>query len=285
MGLASLLALLYTRGRVDRLLVMYSINVFLTFSLSMLGMALARFRNRRRDRRWKRRAALFAAGFSLCATILVATVLLKFRAGAWVTLLLTGSVIALCFLIRRHYHTVAAKLAQLYADLGNLPLKSDAPPGALERGAPTAAVLVGAFGGVGIHTTLNIFRTFPGHFQNLVFLTVGVIDSGVFKGEDAVESLRARTEETARKYVQVAHGLGVPATYRTAVGTDAIEEAERLCLAVAADFPQTTFFGGKVIFQRERWYQRILHNETAFAIQKRLQWAGRAMVIVPARVV
>ena len=39
-----------------------------------------------------------------------------------------------------------------------------------------------------------------------------------------------------------------------------------------------------MIFQRERWYQRILHNETAFAIQKRLQWAGQTMVIIPARI-
>ena len=62
------------------------------------------------------------------------------------------------------------------------------------------------------------------------------------------------------------------------------EEAEKLCLAVAAEFPRTTFFAGKVIFQRERWYQKLLHNETAVSIQKRLQWAGRTMVVLPARV-
>lgn len=45
-----------------------------------------------------------------------------------------------------------------------------------------------------------------------------------------------------------------------------------------------TFFAGKVIFERERWYQRLLHDETALAIQKRLQWAGETMVILPARV-
>src|SRR5207237_3275600 len=39
MGAASLLALLYTGGDVAKLVVMYSINVFLTFSLSMFGMA------------------------------------------------------------------------------------------------------------------------------------------------------------------------------------------------------------------------------------------------------
>ena len=47
--------------------------------------------------------------------------------------------------------------------------------------------------------------------------------------------------------------------------------------------PQTTFFAGKVLFEREHWYHRLLHNETAYTIQKRMQWAGKTMVILPAR--
>ena len=43
------------------------------------------------------------------------------------------------------------------------------------------------------------------------------------------------------------------------------------------------FFAGKVIFHREQWYQQLLHNETAYLIQKRLQWAGLTMVILPAK--
>jgi hypothetical protein len=63
-----------------------------------------------------------------------------------------------------------------------------------------------------------------------------------------------------------------------------VDEAERLCLDVAKEFPRITFFEGQLVFGRERWYQRILHNETAYAIQKRLQWAGKTVVILPARV-
>ena len=48
--------------------------------------------------------------------------------------------------------------------------------------------------------------------------------------------------------------------------------------------PRITFFEGQLVFGRECWYQRILHNETAYAIQKRLQWAGKTVVILPARV-
>ncbi len=81
MGGAALLALLYTRGDVRQIVVMYSINVFLTFSLSLAGMSLFSIRNRAANRRWKRRTGLFAGGFTLCAVILVVTVLEKFMEG------------------------------------------------------------------------------------------------------------------------------------------------------------------------------------------------------------
>jgi hypothetical protein len=58
---------------------------------------------------------------------------------------------------------------------------------------------------------------------------------------------------------------------------------EKLCLDVAKEFPRSTFFAGKIIFQRERWYHWLLHNNTANAVQKRLHWVGRTMVILPAR--
>ncbi len=285
MGLASLAALLYTKGDVRHLVVMYSINVFLTFSLSMLGMTRLSWGRLKEKRAGKRRLALFLIGLLLCVTILGITSFEKFGHGGWITLLATGGVIALCFLIRRHYRKSAAALSKLYASLVEvLPSQPDmeAPP--LDPKKPTAVVLVASYGAVGIHTVLNIFRTFPNHFKNLVFLSVGVIDSGSFKGSDAVESLTRETEATLQKYVELAKKLGVPATCRMAVGTDAVEEAEKLCLEAAETFPQSTFFATKVIFQQERWYHRFLHNETAYAIQRRLQWDGKTMVIIPARV-
>ncbi|HSJ74790.1 MAG TPA: hypothetical protein VK899_01175, partial [Gemmatimonadales bacterium] len=149
---------------------------------------------------------------------------------------------------------------------------------------PIAAILVGSYGGVGIHTVLNVFRTFPGHFKGVLFICVGVIDSGEFKGEHALEELTRRTEDVLARYVELAAGLGVPATSRLAIGTEAVSEAERVCLAIAREFPHVVFFAGKMIFKREKWYHRLLHNETALAVEKRLRWAGRTMVTMPIRV-
>jgi hypothetical protein len=154
----------------------------------------------------------------------------------------------------------------------------------LDPKQPTAAILVASYGGIGIHTMLNVNRSFPKFFKNFVFISVGVVDSGDFKGEHAVEELRKRTEEMLEKYVQLSQGLGYPATSRYAIGTDVVEEAEQVCHEVAREFTATTFFAGKMIFQKEQWWHRILHNETALALQQRLQWAGRTMVTMPVRV-
>lgn len=286
MGATSLAALFYTRGDVRYLVVMYSINVFVTFSLSMFGMARAYIKHRKVKKEWRSKALLFGVSFLFCALILCITVMEKFTEGGWITLSVTAGVILLCYCIRAHYRATGAKLAKLYEELHTIPLPMVDAGTSLEIDTekPTAAVLVANFGGLGIHTFLNIFRTFPGHFKNVVFLSVGVIDSGEFKGGHSLGALEKRTEDMLGKYVEMAHKLGLPATSRIAMGTDAILEAEKLCRKIGEEFPHVTFFAGKVVFQKERWFQSLLHNETAFALQKRLQWAGMTMAILPARV-
>jgi hypothetical protein len=287
MGAAAVAALLYTGGDVGMLVVMYSINVFLTFSLSMWSMLRFWWSHRHVRAEWRPRLALFVAGFLLCLTILVITVFEKFAQGGWVTVVITSLVIAQCLVIRRHYLGVTSLTDRLYdtlADLPEPPTVAALPARPLDPARPTAAVLVGSYGGVGIHTVLNVFRAFPGHFHNLVFLSVGVVDSGEFKGDHAVEDLQRRTEAMLERYLAFAAGLGVPATARYAIGTEAVAEAEALCRSVAREFPHAVFFAGKVIFRREKWYHRLLHNETALAIEKRLRWSGHTMVTLPIRI-
>ena len=63
-----------------------------------------------------------------------------------------------------------------------------------------------------------------------------------------------------------------------------MDEIETLCRDIGRQFPKATFFAGKLIFRKDTWYQRILHNETATAIQRRLQWEGLPTVVLPVRV-
>jgi amino acid transporter len=284
MGVAALGALFYTRGSVDEIVVMYSINVFLTFSLSMIAMLKHSWHTRNeRPRPWGR-IALFSVSAVLCVTILLITLKEKFLLGGYITLAVTGVVIGLAFLIRWHYDQVTAKLNKLYEQLAVAP---PAPVGQISEpdpAKPVGAILVAGYGGLGLHTFLSMFRSFPNHFKGVVFVSVGVIDSQQFKGEGTMEALKESVEGNLRKYVAFAQSQGIPATYRMVIGTEAVAEAEKLCLDIAREYPLVTFFAGKILFQKERWYQNILHNETAMAIQKRLQWAGKTVVVVPARV-
>ena len=71
---------------------------------------------------------------------------------------------------------------------------------------------------------------------------------------------------------------------RLGVGIDVLEEAEKLCVEVDKEFPKAMFFANKLIFEQERWYQRLLHNETAYQLQRRLQFAGLHSMVLPGRV-
>ena len=97
MGIAALAALLYTEGKVDRLVIMYSINVFLTFSLSMIGMCRLWWQRQSQQPIGRRRLTLFAFGEVLCVAILCVTVYEKFEEGGYVTLGVTGVLVGLCF--------------------------------------------------------------------------------------------------------------------------------------------------------------------------------------------
>jgi amino acid transporter len=282
MGGASLATLLYAHGDIVHLVTMYSINVFVTFSLSQLSML--RYWRRTPGAGRRRGLAVHGVAFALCATILVGTVWEKGEQGGWITIAVTGLVIGLCFLIRRHYRGVQANLSRLDSILEVLPPHPGGPRPVVDPRAPTAVLLVGGYGGLGVHALLTIQRTFPGHFRNFVFVSVGVVDSAAMKGVEEVDRVRLRTQAALEQYVELAHRLKLAADYRMEIGTEAVPIAERLCAEIAREFPRTVFFAGKLVFQKEHWFQRILHNETAYELQRRLQFGGLNAMVLPVRV-
>jgi K+ transporter len=239
---------------------------------------------RRKHPDWGRHIGIHIVGLVLCAGILLVNVLEKFFEGAWLTVVVTGTLVAICMLIKRHYLGVFARLKRLDQILTALPVS---PPGKelrIERKKPTAVMLVGGFSGLGIHSLLTVMKLFPRYFHNVVFMSVGVVDSATFQGVEEVDRVRDETEEALKKYVELARGLGMPADYRMEMGTEAITGCEKLAAEVAREYERSIFFAGKLIFEQERWWDRLLHNETAYQIQRRLQFAGLAMVILPVRV-
>ena len=264
-------------------MIMYSINVFVTFSFSQLGMSRFYVRRRKEDTKWVQHLSVHLIGLALCATILVVTAVEKFTEGGWMTLLITSLVIGVCCLIRNHYRDVRSSVAELDKTLLNFPVSGPPNRAPLNKKDLTAIQLVSGYSGFGVHTLLSILTTFPKIYKNIIFVSVAVIDSGSFKGAEEIAALEQSVTRGLEKYVELARKMGFAADYRMEVGTDVVESAMNLCKEIAAEYPRSAVFTGQITFRLEKFYHRMLHNETAFAIQRRLQWDGITTVILPIR--
>ncbi|HVM62428.1 MAG TPA: APC family permease [Verrucomicrobiae bacterium] len=283
MGITAAAALLYTRGDIHILVVMYSINVFATFSLSEFGMSRFWIRHRKTDKKWMQHLSVHGTGLVMCLSILTIMVSMKLREGGWITLVITLLCIGGCFGIRHHYRRFTQRLRQVEAALEDIPgaPNQTAPP--FDPKKPTAVILVGGFAKLGVHCMLNIFRIFPRSFTNVVFVSIGVPNSDFFKGGSHVEELEERTRASLNRYVDMANRLGIPAESSYRIGTDVVNEVSEICVDLSKKYPHAVFFAGEVVFDEPKWYDRILHNETAYAIQRRLRFAGVPIVILPIR--
>jgi hypothetical protein len=283
MGLSAIGTLIYTKGNITTLVVMYSINVFLTFSLTELGMARHWIVDRAKEPRWKSQLAIHGTGLVMCVGILVITLFEKFTHGGWVTAVITTAVIGLCFMIRAHYDHVRKGFRQLDEVINAAELPELKPQGELNKNDWTAILPVTSFSGFGIHHLLAIQKLFPGHFKNIVFVSVGAIDSGTFKGAEEIVNLESQVRSNIEKYMRWAQQYGLKTDYRMTVATETIPVVERICRELCKEFPKSIVFSGKLIFRKERWYQRILHNESALALQRRLHLDGIPTMVLPIR--
>jgi amino acid transporter len=285
MGVASLAILMWTHGNVDILVVLYSINVFLTFSLSLLGLCTYWWKHRRESRSWVRHFALSALGLAVTSTVLVITLIEKFTAGGWLTVLVTSAVVALCFLIRRHYSDTRAQLAKEDALFSGAPpaLSAAAAPLEPDPSLPTAILLVGKHRGASMHALLWVNRLFPGHFKNIVFLAVGEVDAKSYEGEENLQRLQQTITASLAYYVGFCRQHGI-ADYRVAFGTHPVIEFMKLADSTMDEFPNSVCFASKLIFKRVNFLTAWLHNQTPVEIQTRLHQQGRQMVLLPMNV-
>ncbi len=284
MGSAALAVLLYTAGEVRLLVVLYSINVFLTFSLSQLGMCVHWWNERRTEPRWVRRLAVNGIGLAFTSAILVATTTLKFGQGGWLTVAITAAFVGLCLYVRQHYRMVERALGRLDEELLSFPvLEGEHPRPQRDVTKPTAVILVTRYNGIGLHSVLAVPQLFGNHFQNFVFVSVGVVDSNRFKGADEIQNLKESTEAMLQQYVDFVRKHGRHGEYWYAIGTDAVEELEKLCQQVARTFRKACFFSGKLVFSEENFLTRQLHNQASSALQRRLQFKGLQMIVLPVK--
>ena len=286
MGGAALILMYFTNGNITFLVIMYAINVFITFSLSQLGMSRFFIINRKKYKEWSKHLPIHLTGLILCLTILSITIYEKFGQGGWLTLVVTLFVIIICYLIHRHYVKIKKAMRKFNETLllSSIHLVGHPNKKPVNPKSITAVILVEGYNGYGVNTFLSLIRNFPGLYKNIIFVSIAEIDSGTFKGVEEMEALELSVKESLMKYVQLAQRLGFSADFRMDVATDVVETASHLCESIAEEFPKAMFFTAKLVFQHETIFHKLFHNETAFAIQRRLQWKGIPVVILPVRI-
>jgi hypothetical protein len=276
---AAATVLLITGGRVSVLVVLYSINVFLTFTLSLLGLVKYWWLHRA-EGRWLMRIGLSLLGLLVCGGILIITTVEKFREGGWITLIITGFVIGIGYAIRRHYNTVADNIRRAEAFY--------APPtGHVEAVAklapdrPAAAFIVGRNRCGLIHASREVLKMWPGFYRNFLVISAQPIDVRSYGGEQALAKLKADRLNDMEFYMNLARQTGIASKYYLGFGIDGVDEVVTLCRQAREEFPNIVFFASKIVFKNETWITRLLHNQIILAIQQRLQLEGMQMVILP----
>ena len=264
-------------------MVLYSINVFIPFSLSQLGMVRHWWQEHEREPKWLLKLAVHGVGLLTTGCILTSLFVVKITEGGWVTLVITGTVVTLARLIRRQYDQTRrdlARLEELVPAFTGVPSASVRAPAAGPFGR-TAAVFVNGFNGLGVHTLLGVIRLFPVRFQNFVFIQGGVVDAGNFKGAGEIENLRRHVAQETHRYAEQMQRQGRPAEAVTALGPDLVEAATESATQTSRRFPNTVFFGGQLVFKRESYLTRLLHNYAVFALQREFFRRGLPFLILP----
>ena len=111
-----------------------------------------------------------------------------------------------------------------------------------------------------------------------------MVDAGNFKGVNEVENLESNAKSDIRRYVDFMQKNGYYAEGISVVGVDVAEEIDEVAPEILKRFPNAVFFGGQLIFPKDSFILRFLHNYTVFALQKRLYRQGVPFVILPIRV-
>ena len=294
MGLSAIVMMLFSRGSVQFMIVLYSINVFITFSLSQLGMVRHWWAVRAKTPGWTKKILINGVGLVLTTFILAAMITMKFNEGGWITLLVTTALVLFAVYIRRQYRKTLRLLHRLDSlvrvvepkvkETGPEAIHPVVPAVEFNPAAKTAVIFVNGFNGLGLHTLFGIVRMFEGVFKNFIFIQIGIIDAGNFKGSEQVEELENHCRTDVNKYVNYMRSQGYHSEGISVIGTDVVSEIDEITPRILEKFPNVIFFGGQLVFPETTFISRWLHNYTVFVMQRIFYSKGIPFVLLPIKV-
>lgn len=282
MAFTAIVTLIITHGAVHILVVLYSINVFITFSLSLLGLTIYWIRNRRRKSVWRKKLIVSFIGLIICAGILIITITEKFYEGGWITLMITSFFIVIGLLVKNSYRKLKELLTNVEAHFYDY--RNIEPCNRIQvtdKNGPTAAIIVDQNFSSGMNCLLQIKKLFPGIFQNFIFVMVGEVDSNTFREEKRWREMRRKTKQMLQKYKNYCNASGRFARAYIGYDTDIVEKITKISSRVVRDYPKAVFFGTKFILDNENLFNQLIYNHMAYVVQRRLHVKGINMIILP----
>ena len=240
-------------AEVTRLIQLYIVGVFVSFNLSQLGMVrhwtreLTTERDPGRRARIQRARVINAAGLSLTAVVLVVIVVTKFLEGAWITILAMGFFFVLMRAIRTHYDRVADELAADEED----------------KVLPTR-----------VHAMVLVSKLHKPTLRALAFAkaTRPNVLEGVYVATEPGTTSALMAEWDERHIDLPLKVLHSP--YR---------ELVRPVVQYASEIRKANPRGVVAVFIPEyvvgRWWEQLLHNQTALRLKGRLLFTPGVMVI------
>jgi len=246
------LLLLVFNGSVSKLIPLYAVGVFLSFTLSQAGMVVHWWKQRGGG--W--RAKTLINGFGSLVTAMVTVVLLfsKFSQGAWLVVLAIPMLVSLFLTIQRHYRSVARRL-RLASDK-----KLSLPPPPETGGAPVV-VLVGQLHR-GSFEAVRYARTIA---RELVAVHV---DLGLGKAE-------AFREQWQRQLPEIPLVI-LDSPYRSLI-TPVLEFVRGFEIQHRKDRDRFCTVVLPVFVTRRRW-ENLLHNQSTIALRSALRAQGTRVV-------
>jgi amino acid transporter len=242
-------------AEVTALIQLYIVGVFVSFTLSQIGMVrhwnrLLRTETNRAERRRMQRARIVnTVGFVCTGTVLLVVVVTKFLAGAWIAILAMGVLFVLMKAIHKHYDTVARELRA----------QSDPDEDVVLPSRNHAIVLVSNLHLPTLRALAYARATRP---DVLEALTVSVDD--------------AETRELVHRWEDsdVSVPLKVLASPYREITRPILDYAKRIT-AESRRTVVTVFIPEYVV---GHWWEHILHNQSALRLKGRLLFIPNVMV-------
>jgi amino acid transporter len=236
LALVAIALLVLFGGSVDRLIGLYAIGVFASFTLSQTGMVV--HWRRFRGSNWRRNIAINATGAVATAIVTLVIAWTKFHEGAWIVLVVTPLIVAGCLAIKSHYRLVASQInPETPLDFAQINLRVIVPIGSMNVPAQQALAFARA-------VTPNV---------TCVHVT------------DDMEEAQVLQREWEEKAAGIGQLVIIESPYRSLVGPllaylDSVREQN----------PYDTIMVVLPEFVPSRWWEHLLHNQTAFVLKAAL---------------